>query len=137
MDNQERNGILQDAKDKLREAVDLIASAVAGTSEQLRAESYIIPHLTSWLSDTTSCSHNSIDDIIKEFPPGADTWMECEDCGEAKEDVLIHTAPATGSQWGCFQTEPPDEATLCENCADIRIHPEDHPVGPDRRGEDC
>jgi hypothetical protein len=123
MNNNERNGLLEEAKGKLREAVDLIASAVAGTNEQLRAESYIIPHLTSWLSDTTSCSHNSIDDIIKEFPPEADTWMECEDCGESKEDVLIHTDPAPVS--GC-QVDPPAEAALCETCADRRLHPAEY-----------
>ena len=120
MKNTERCGLLEEAKGKLREAVDLIASAVAGTGEQIRCEAYIIPHLTSWLSDTTSCSHNSIDDIIKEFPD--DSWLTCEDCDETTEDVAICTEPVRSS----VQIDPPDSAALCSRCHDRRLHPAEY-----------
>lgn len=130
MKNTERCELLEDAKDKLREVVDLIAEAVAGTDEQLRAESYIIPHLTSWLDNTTSCSHNSLDDIIKALPD--DSWLTCEDCDETSDDVAICTEPVRSS----VQIDPPDSAALCSRCHDRRLHPKEYYDGPDRRDED-
>ena len=67
MNNNERIENLKEAKDKLNEAIDLIVDATYGTGEQLRCESYIIPHLTSWISNSVSASYNSIQDIINEF----------------------------------------------------------------------
>ena len=49
MDYQERIGMLEDAGELIVEAIYAIRHAVAGTSIEARAQSYIIPHLESWI----------------------------------------------------------------------------------------
>jgi hypothetical protein len=51
---------LVDAREHLESAIDLIRVAVRGTSEENRADAYIIPHLQSWLGQEWC----SIDNLI-------------------------------------------------------------------------
>jgi len=46
---QDRIEMLQDAREKLDQAIGLITDALWGTDESSHAQSYIIPHLKSWL----------------------------------------------------------------------------------------
>jgi hypothetical protein len=59
----ERIETLDSAAETLREAIDLIEAAVAGTGEERLANSYILPHLRSWLSDSRQSSYCSIADL--------------------------------------------------------------------------
>lgn len=49
MDNMERVGLLEEAAEELMEVIDKIRQAVRGTSEEARAQAYIIPHLSGWI----------------------------------------------------------------------------------------
>lgn len=72
----ERIEMLDSAKDTLREAIDLIEGAVLGTGEERLANSYILPHLRSWISDSRQSSYCSIADLksalVEEEPDPAD-----------------------------------------------------------------
>lgn len=59
-------------------------------------------------------------------------FLECEDCGEVSDDVMICTDPVR-SNW---QTDPPDSAALCSRCHDRRRHPKEYYDGPDRHDPD-
>ncbi len=59
----ERIETLDSAAETLREAIDLIEAAVAGTGEERLANSYILPHLRSWLNDSRQSSYCSIEDL--------------------------------------------------------------------------
>lgn len=64
--------------------------------------------------------------------PAETSYLECEDCEEASEDVSTCTEPVRSNT----QIDPPDQADLCSRCLDRRLHPRDYYDGPDRRGED-
>jgi len=49
---EERIELLDEAEEKLWEVIDLIRGAVKDTSEEGRAESYILPHLKSWINSS-------------------------------------------------------------------------------------
>ena len=49
---EERIEMLEDAKDKLWTAIELIQEALYETEHQRHAEAYIIPHLKGWIEDT-------------------------------------------------------------------------------------
>ena len=42
---------LEEAEEKIYLAIELITQAVKGTSCQVSAEAYIIPHLQNWIND--------------------------------------------------------------------------------------
>lgn len=48
MDNYERIELLEDAQDKINEAISLIREAVEETDLEQSAEAYIIGHLANW-----------------------------------------------------------------------------------------
>jgi len=49
MDTNERIDLLEQASEQLMDAISNIRTAVKGTSEDARANAYIIPHLEGWL----------------------------------------------------------------------------------------
>lgn len=46
---EERNDLLQEAMEALANSVDLLQTALRGTSHYSHANSYIIPHLRGWI----------------------------------------------------------------------------------------
>ena len=67
MTDEDRIEMLEEAEAALDKAIRYIRDAVYGTDEENRAEHYILPHLESWVDDSTGCSYNSIADIKKAF----------------------------------------------------------------------
>lgn len=51
---EERNDLLQEAMDALANSVDLLETALRGTSHYSHANSYIIPHLRGWIDGGSS-----------------------------------------------------------------------------------
>jgi len=65
--NEDRIEILEDALDKLNEVIDLVRQATRGTDEELRVDSYILPHLGTWVDDHRGSSGTSIDSLLEIF----------------------------------------------------------------------
>jgi hypothetical protein len=53
MDIQERQELLEQAQEKINEAIELIRVALEGTNQERGAEVYIIGHLDSWANGET------------------------------------------------------------------------------------
>lgn len=54
---------LEEAQELLEKAIYKIRSATQATSEERLAESYILPHLESWIADSRQSSYCSIKDL--------------------------------------------------------------------------
>ena len=65
MDNDDRLEMLDEAREHLETAIDLISQAVRGTSEDARANAYIIPHLQSWID--SKYEQITIDSMVNTF----------------------------------------------------------------------
>lgn len=101
---------LEEASKKIYEAIQLIKDAVEDTSEKRRANSYIIPHLKSWVEDSNQISN--IPELIREIEE-EENLVECAECGEE------------------FEEDELNEEELCSECAEeleTEVERKGHPV---------
>jgi len=71
METPERVRMLEEASDLIATAIGLIEEALEGTSQQAHANSYIIPHLNTWIGNGNPYD-KSIDKYIQSL------WEEGE-----------------------------------------------------------
>ncbi len=72
METPERVRLLEEATELIGTAIGLIEEALAGTSQEAYANSYIIPHLNTWIGNGNRYD-KSIDKYIE------DLWNEEEE----------------------------------------------------------
>ena len=63
----ERTSMLNDAEEKINEAIELIAQAVDGTSLEASADAYIIGHLRGWAEGTNPYDATSIPRLLEDL----------------------------------------------------------------------
>ena len=66
MENYERMELLENAQDKINEAIELIREAVENTECEKSIEYYIIPHLSNWANGNNPYDEH-IPNIIKQI----------------------------------------------------------------------
>jgi hypothetical protein len=71
METPDRVQMLEEASDLIATAIELIKEALKGTSEQSHANTYIIPHLNTWIGNGNPYD-KSIDKYIESL------WEENE-----------------------------------------------------------
>lgn len=76
-EKEERIELLEQAQEKLREAIDLIREAVADTNQESSAEAYIIGHLENWAEGNNQYDTTAIPYLIESL----EEEDECEECG--------------------------------------------------------
>ena len=81
MDKEDRIDALEQAQEKIEEAIDLIRSAVSGTEEENGAEAYVIPSLTMCAYDKTQ--------YLGQQPYNCDELINTFENEEEEEDVEI------------------------------------------------
>jgi hypothetical protein len=72
---------LEEAKEKIDEAVDLIRRAVEGTNNDNAAEAYIIPHLENWAEGNNPYDATTIPRLIEDLREELEL-IEEEDAGK-------------------------------------------------------
>lgn len=86
--NEDRIEILEDAKEKLIEVIDLVRQATRRTDEEMRVDSYILPHLSTWVDDARGSSGTAIESLLEIFR-GDNDDPEDDDDDEHSPDVEV------------------------------------------------
>ena len=78
MDNEERTELLEQAQNKINEAIELIEEALEGTHLSSEASAYIIAHLNGWANGDNPYDSTAIPKLIEH--------LEYEDINKMFED---------------------------------------------------
>ena len=90
--NEDRIEILEDAKEKLIEVIDLVRQATRRTDEELRVDSYILPHLSTWVDDARGSSGTAIESLLEIFR-GDNDDPEDDDDDENSPEIDVRHEP--------------------------------------------
>ena len=110
MNKYERIDNVQEAEEKINEAIRLITDAVRGTSEEGMTMAYTVGHLNTWIGNGNPYDHHTgkIIEGLEEWDEIEEGQAYCESCDQVKDQDLFfdedicekcHEDKASEAEW--------------------------------------